>query len=80
MTCSTNTYFLSLGQSLKEYIDYGLIKELMQVSLVFIYFMRMRPNHSSSQIITQLLIFKIITRSFCHTLVIGTNLTIKKFS
>ncbi|XP_050060299.1 pickpocket protein 28-like [Aphis gossypii] len=29
MACSTNTYFHSLDQSLKEYIDYGLIKELM---------------------------------------------------
>ncbi|XP_022160931.1 uncharacterized protein LOC111027008 [Myzus persicae] len=29
MACSTNTYFHSLEQSLKEYIDYDLIKNLL---------------------------------------------------
>lgn len=38
MTCSTNTYFHSLEQSLKEYIDYELIKNILHVSLIFIYF------------------------------------------
>ena len=40
MTCSTNTYFHNLEQSLKEFIDYDLIKNLLHVSLVFIYFIK----------------------------------------
>jgi len=39
MACSTNTYFHSdLEKGLNEYIDYDLIKNLLHVSLVFIYF------------------------------------------
>jgi len=75
MACSTNTYFHSLEQSLKEYIDYGLIKELMHVRLVFIYFIR--SNHSLTQMITQLLIQNnndIVLSYFSNN-----NLTIKKF-
>lgn len=51
MTCSTNTYFHSLKQSLKEYIDYDLIKNILHVCLVFIYFIK--PNYPSKLMITQ---------------------------
>lgn len=64
MTCSTNTYFHSLEQSLKEYIDYELIKNILHVSLIFIFYFT-KTNYPSSQMITQALIFfKPITTLF----------------
>lgn len=76
MACSTNTYFHSLDQSLKEYIDYGLIKELMHVRLVFINFIR--PNYFLTQMITQLLIQN--NNNIVLSYFRNNNLTVKKIS
>jgi len=66
MTCSTNTYFHSLEQDLKEYIEYDLIKNLLHVSLVFVYFIWL--NYPSTQTFTQPLnIFKLDSTLFCHS-------------
>lgn len=66
MTCSTNTYFHSLEQNLKEYIDYDMIKNHLHVSLVSNYCIW--PNYSSTQMITQPLnIFKPDSTLFCHS-------------
>jgi len=61
MTCSTNTYFQSVEQSSKEYIDYELIKNILHVSLIFIYFIQTNYYPCLQTIVQPLKIFKTIS-------------------